>query len=215
MWGVPERRKITHVSGQLKEYVHIYATCLKYFTFLVVYAAVKRRKLSEVLCDNWGGRNSKRERIYVCMWLIYFVVQQKLRQYFKVFILKNKQNSLFLPQVDVTLEIYVEESWIDLKFLLLFLTQYPKNDIQLIWLLHLTKARASQVALVVENIPANAGDLTDMGLILESGRSPGGGHSNPIQYSCLENPIERGAWWAIVHRVTHNWTRLKWLSMQS
>ena len=46
-----------------------------------------------------------------------------------------------------------------------------------------------------------AGDAGDMGLIPESGRSPGGGHSNPLQNSCLENPMDRGAWWATVHRV--------------
>ena len=46
---------------------------------------------------------------------------------------------------------------------------------------------ASQVALVVKNLPANAGDITDRGLIPGSGRSPGGGHSNPLQYSCLES----------------------------
>ena len=50
---------------------------------------------------------------------------------------------------------------------------------------------ASQVALVVKNPPANAGDLRDAGLILGLGRSPGGRHSNPLQYSCLENPMER------------------------
>ena len=49
----------------------------------------------------------------------------------------------------------------------------------------------------------NAGDPS---LILGSGRSPGGGHSNPLQYSCLENPVERGAWWATVHRVARSWT---------
>ena len=47
---------------------------------------------------------------------------------------------------------------------------------------------ASQVALVIENLPANAGDIRDMGLIPGSGRSPGGGHGNPLQYSCLESP---------------------------
>ena len=52
---------------------------------------------------------------------------------------------------------------------------------------------ASQVALVVKNTPANAGDIRDMGLILESGRSPGEGHGNPLQYSSLENPMGRGA----------------------
>ena len=49
---------------------------------------------------------------------------------------------------------------------------------------------ASQVAQVVKNLPANARDVRDTGLIPESGRSPGGGHGSPLQYSCLENPIE-------------------------
>ena len=57
---------------------------------------------------------------------------------------------------------------------------------------------ASQVALVVKNPSANA---RDMGLIPGSGRSPGGGHGNPLRYSGLENPMERGAWWATVHGV--------------
>ena len=61
---------------------------------------------------------------------------------------------------------------------------------------------ASQVALVVKNLPANGGDIRDSGLIPGSGRSPGGGHSNPLQDSCLENPMDRGAWQATVHRVT-------------
>jgi len=53
---------------------------------------------------------------------------------------------------------------------------------------------------VVKNPPANAGDLRDMGLIPGSGRSPGEGHGNPLQYSCLENPMDRGAWRATDHR---------------
>ena len=61
---------------------------------------------------------------------------------------------------------------------------------------------ASQVALVVKNQPANAGDMRDISLILGSQRSPGGGHGNPFQYSCLENHMDRRAWWATVHRVT-------------
>ena len=52
------------------------------------------------------------------------------------------------------------------------------------------------VAQLVKNLPANAGDARDAGLIPESGRSPGGGHGNPLQYSCLENPMDRGAWQA-------------------
>ena len=59
----------------------------------------------------------------------------------------------------------------------------------------------SQVALVVKNPPANAGDIRDVGLIPGSGRSPREGNGNPLQYSCLENPMDRGAWWATVHRV--------------
>ena len=52
--------------------------------------------------------------------------------------------------------------------------------------------------LVVKNLPANAGDIRDLGSIPGSRRSPGGGHGNPLQYSCLENPMERGAWWGTV-----------------
>ena len=54
--------------------------------------------------------------------------------------------------------------------------------------------RASQVTLVVKNSPANTGDLRDLGSIPGSERCPGGGHDNPFQYSCLENPIDRGGW---------------------
>ena len=56
--------------------------------------------------------------------------------------------------------------------------------------------------LVVKNLSANAGDIRDVGSIPGLGRSPGGGHGNPLQYSCLENPTDRGAWQATVHRVT-------------
>ena len=65
---------------------------------------------------------------------------------------------------------------------------------------------ASQVALVVKNLPADAGHVRDLGLIPGLGRSPGGGNGNPLQYSRLENPMDRGAWQATVHRVTKNQT---------
>ena len=68
---------------------------------------------------------------------------------------------------------------------------------------------SSQVALVEKNSPANAGDLRDMGSIPGSGRPPGGEHGSPLQYSCLENPMDRGAWRAIVHGVARSQTRLK------
>ena len=65
---------------------------------------------------------------------------------------------------------------------------------------------------MVKNPAANAGDIRDLGSIPGSGRSPGGGHSNPLQYSCLENSTDIGAWWAIVHGVTKSQTGLKRLS---
>ena len=57
---------------------------------------------------------------------------------------------------------------------------------------------ASQVVLMVKNTPTNAGDMRDLGSIPGLGRSPGGRHGNPFHYSCLENPMDRGAWQAIV-----------------
>ena len=71
---------------------------------------------------------------------------------------------------------------------------------------------ASQLALVVKNLPASAGDIRDVDSTPESGRSPGGEHGNPLWYSCLENPINRGAWRATVHRVTKSWTGLQRLN---
>ena len=62
---------------------------------------------------------------------------------------------------------------------------------------------------VVKNLPANAGDIRDTGLIPGSGRSPRGGNGNPFQYSCLENPMDRGAWQVTVHRVAKSRTRRK------
>ena len=61
---------------------------------------------------------------------------------------------------------------------------------------------ASQVVLVVKNLTANAGNIRDSSSIPGSGRSTGGGHGNSVQYSCLENPMDRGAWRATIHRVT-------------
>ena len=71
--------------------------------------------------------------------------------------------------------------------------------------------QASQVVLVVKNPPANAGFVRDKGSIPGSGRSPGGGHGNPLQYSLLENLVDRGAWRATAHRITKSRTGLKQL----
>ena len=69
-----------------------------------------------------------------------------------------------------------------------------------------THIRVFQVALVVKNISANAGDVRDRGLIPRSGRFHSGGHGNPLQHSCLNNFMDRGAWRATVHRVTKSQT---------
>ena len=65
---------------------------------------------------------------------------------------------------------------------------------------------------MVKNLPPDAGDIRDTGSILGSERSPGGGHGNPLQYSCLDNPVDRGAWQAADHRVAKSWIPLKRLS---
>ena len=94
--------------------------------------------------------------------------------------------------------------WPDLK---LSLKTQSVPDSQIWGLLQF--AWASQMALGVNNLPASAGDIRDVDSIPGSGRSPGGRHGNPLQYSCLENAMDRGAWWAIVHGVTKSRT---WLS---
>ena len=68
---------------------------------------------------------------------------------------------------------------------------------------------------MVKNPPANAGDVRDSGLISGARKIPGGGYGNPLHSSCLENPVDRGAWQAMFHRVTKNWTQLKQLIMHA
>ena len=62
---------------------------------------------------------------------------------------------------------------------------------------------------MVKNLPANAGDVRDLGSFPGPGTSPGGGHGNSLQYSCLENPMDGGAWWVTVHGVAKTWTPLR------
>ena len=76
-------------------------------------------------------------------------------------------------------------------------------------------AFSTQVVLVVKNSPANAGQIKDAGLIPGLQRSPGGRHGNPVQYSCLENPRDRRAWWATIHRVEKSQTQLMQLNTHS
>ena len=94
--------------------------------------------------------------------------------------------------------------WVD-PVILSYQFQLTKED---------TVSWMSRIVLVVKNPPANAGDVKDVGSISGLGRSPGGGSGNPLQYSCLENPMARGAWWATVHMVEKNQTKLKQLSTQ-
>ena len=69
---------------------------------------------------------------------------------------------------------------------------------------------------MAKNMTATVGDVRDrdVGLIPRSGRPPGERNGYPLQYSCLENPMDRGAWWAVAHRITESQTRLKLLSMR-
>ena len=69
------------------------------------------------------------------------------------------------------------------------------------------KLRGFPGGSVVKNPPANAGDVGDVGSIPGSGRSPGEGNDNPLQYSCLENLMDGAAWWATVHEVAKSWAR--------
>ena len=116
-------------------------------------------------------------------------------------------------------------SWINSLFLYLSVIFKDKIDISHIWQkiklkkhifkLGCVRTWASQVMLVVKNVLVSAGDIREMGLIPGLRRSPGGGHDNPLQYSFLENPMDKESWQATVHRVTKNWTWLKWSNMHA
>ena len=88
---------------------------------------------------------------------------------------------------------------------------FSLSEDTLIRVLHTGKGneRASQVMLVVKNLPANADRRKRCGFNPLIGKIPGKGNGNPLQYSCLENPMDRGAWRAMVHKVAKNQTRLK------
>ena len=93
-----------------------------------------------------------------------------------------------------------------------FLTP-PDSCVLLSYLLIvLLSFRASQMAQQIKNPPAMQEMQADMGSIPGWGRFPGEEHGEPLLYSCLENPMDRGAWWVTVHRVTKSQTQIKWLS---
>ena len=109
------------------------------------------------------------------------------------------QNSCFSPRHFSQIQICLLKWILELRGQNRFTTDYRT-------------LRASQLALVVKNPPANVGDIRDVGSIPGSGRSPGRRHGNPHQYSRLQNPMDRGAWQATVHRVAKSQTWLKWFS---
>ena len=82
------------------------------------------------------------------------------------------------------------------------------------WVFEIISASQKLVPLV-KNLPATAGDVRSEDLILGSGRTPGEENGNPLQYSCLENPMDRGAWWATVHGVTKSQIQLLTEQQQS
>ena len=86
--------------------------------------------------------------------------------------------------------------------------EHDKYDIkkEVLWRWMISNSQGDIGGTSVKNLPASAGDMRDVGCIPGLGKSPGGGHDNPVQYSGLENPMDRGAWWATVHGVTkrHN-----------
>ena len=92
-------------------------------------------------------------------------------------------------------------------FLIIFYDYKYKNAYTCIW--------ASLVALVVKNLPANAGDVRDTSLAPRLGRSPGGRHATHSNILAWRIPMDRGAWQTTAHGVTKSWTWLKWLSMHS
>ena len=88
---------------------------------------------------------------------------------------------------------------------MLLYVENPKDATEKLLVL-INEYRSSQVALMIKNLPANTGDEKDGGSIPQSGRFPGEGNGNALQYSCLENPMDREAWQATVHRVTNSQT---------
>ena len=78
------------------------------------------------------------------------------------------------------------------------------NKVSFTWV-HASQG-TSQVALEGKNLPVSAGDVRELGSVSGSGRSSGGGNGSPLECSCLENPMDRGAWWAAVHGITNSQT---------
>ena len=109
-----------------------------------------------------------------------------------------EEGFLLLPPIQI---FWLEDPFPWKRVLCYWLTPIPADALVSIHRVS-RYAGASQVALVVKNTPANAGDVRDTGSIPGLGRSPEVGHGNPPQGSCLENPMDRGAWWTIIPRLS-------------
>ena len=122
--------------------------------------------------------------------------------------IKNRKgNFFFLPTFNIKREMISLEQWSstwDQEEG--FCACFSKGKLATSLGYHHRGCWASQVALVAKKLPANAGDVRDLGSISGLGKSLGGGNGNPLQYSYLENPKDRGVWRAIVHGVTKSWT---------
>ena len=171
-----------------------------------------------------------REEIWVYLWLILVDVWQKTTKFCTAIILQSKKKKsrsllpVFAKAVAPALNIFFLTVYIYYRTQINchFLRKPSLNLINITswhfiqFLLSTDIIVTSQVVLVVKNLPANARDTGDNGSIPGSwGRSPGGWRGNPLQYSCLENPMDRGVRWAIIHRVAKSRTWLKRLSTHS
>ena len=159
--------------------------------------------------------------IYLNVYWPLFVGSKRLQDYNETYFFTTKQVSLNVIVWSCTLKIYIKQKLVKIQFLLniyIFLLNiyicihmYIYIYIYIYMYMHIS---LSLPGGAIGKEPA-CRDIRNTGSILGSGRPPGGGHSNPLHYSCLENPIDRGAWWATVYRIAKRLTWLKWLSMHA
>ena len=182
-WGT----KISHTSDQLSPHIETTETQVSQLESLWISHERAHVHNEDLVCCNWDP--TEPDQLIIELLIIYKVAQvldlMLVYQYLDFQIECKQDQGLFISSAGNLCSC--KRNWVGVG----------QDGI-----------RASQVALVVKNVPANAGDI-------RSGRSPGGGHGNPLQYSRLENPMDRGAWWTAVHGVANSLTRLKWLSMHA
>ena len=136
-----------------------------------------------------------------------------IRYHFYMESLKKNGTNEFIYKTRVESQMWMISLWLrgnkGWRVAIIWEIRIDRYTILCIWI------RVSQMALVVKKQPANAGDIRDMGLDPWVGKIPGEENGNLLQYFCLENPMDRAAWWATVHRVSKSWTWLKWLNKQA